>query len=110
MQPRLEKREPTRLRTRAACLAAILVLAQCLAVTHYHARPNSSVHSAAAAVLGDGLCALCLFHQHSPTAAAAAPYPSSPTVVDHIDLYAAESWPLYAFSCYLSGRSPPVFS
>ena len=95
--------------TGRAWLAAILLVAQCLAVAHYHVRPDNSLRSSAAAGLDTGLCALCLFHQNSPTAAAPAPLPSSLAVVGETDLYAAQSWPLYAFNSYLSGRSPPRF-
>jgi hypothetical protein len=91
-----------------AVFTAVLIVAQCLAVAHFHPRPSTSLYSSGAATLNDGLCALCLFHQYSPTLSAAASFPFSPSVIDHIDLYAAQSWPLYAFNSYLSGRSPPA--
>jgi len=103
MEVRFEKRSFAR--TGGACIAAILLVAQCLAVAHYHPKQSTSLYSSAS--LDDSLCALCLFHQYSPTVAAAAPLPFSSTVVGHIELYAAQSWPLYAFNSYLSGRSPP---
>jgi hypothetical protein len=93
-----------------AFLGAILVIAQCLAVAHYHPRQSVSLHSSAAANLDDSLCALCCFHQHSPTVAATAVLAFSPTVAGNIGLYAAQSWPLYAFNSYLLGRSPPALA
>jgi len=109
MEARFETRGPRLGRTLAGALAATLLVAQCLAVAHYHPRESTSRYSASAVVsLDDGLCALCLFHQYSPTIAATAPFPVQPSAIDHFDLYAAQSWPLYAFNSYLSGRSPPA--
>jgi hypothetical protein len=90
-------------------LAIVLVVAQCLAVAHYHPKQTTSIHSSTGANLDDGgFCALCLFHQHSPGASSATPFLLSSVSVGQIDLYAAESWPLYTFNSYLAGRSPPV--
>jgi hypothetical protein len=106
MEARSERPRPLG-RKAANVLATILLVAQCLAVAHYHPRQSNSLRCSAAASPSDGLCALCLFHQYSPTLSAAAPFPFSPTVSDDIELYAAQSWPLYAFNSYLPGRSPP---
>ena len=110
MQPQLERRLPSSERTLMAALVVLLLVAQCLAVAHYHPKQSTSLCSSAAASLDDGLCTLCLFHQYAPTVATAAPVPFSPTMIGHIDLYAAQSWPLYAFNSYLLGRSPPGFA
>lgn len=109
MVARFERRGPLERRA-ANVLAAILLVAQCLAVAHFHPRQSTSLYSSDARNVDSGLCALCLFHQYSPTLSAAAPFPFSPTMIDHIDLYAAQSWPLYAFNSYLSGRSPPALA
>jgi hypothetical protein len=106
MEARFKKRCPARAGT--ALLAAILLIAQCVAVAHYHPRQNLSFCSSGAVSLDNGLCSLCLMHQYSPPLAAAPFFPCSPTIIGHIELYAAQSWPLYAFSSYLSGRSPPA--
>ncbi len=108
MEARLETRRPILGRNLAGTLAAILLVAQCLAAAHYHPRQNGSRYSASvAASFDDGLCALCLLHHYSPTSSAAAHFLIPPTVIDRVDLYAAQSWPLYSFNSYLSGRSPP---
>jgi hypothetical protein len=110
-QPQSAKRARSWGKTLAAALAAILVVAQCLAVTHYHSRPSSSIHSSDKANFDDGgLCALCLFHQYSPGFSPATYLLFSPGTIASIDLYSAESWPLYTFNSYLSGRSPPAAS
>jgi hypothetical protein len=110
MQLHLKRRGFTSGWTVAAVSAAVLVVAQCLAVAHFHPKQTTSVHCSTAASLDDGLCALCLLHQCSPAVAAASPFAFSHTVIDHVELYAAQSWPLYAFNSYLSGRSPPTFA
>jgi hypothetical protein len=92
-------------------LAAILLIAQLLAVAHYHLLQSTSRSSASlTANFDDGLCALCLFHNYSPSASTAGLFPIAPTLVGRIDHYAAQSWPLYSFNSYLSGRSPPSSS
>ena len=93
----------------AASFAVIMLVAQCLAVAHYHPLQTSSIHPAAPASLDNsGLCALCLFHQYSPGLSPAVTLLLSPTKLGAIDLYSAQSWPLYSFNSYLSGRSPPA--
>src|SRR6266436_5874872 len=94
----------------AGTLAATLLVAQCLAVAHYHPKQSTSLYPSGAASLEDSLCALCLFHQSSPTVSAAPPFSFSPQAIDHIDFYVTQSWPLYAFSAYLPGRSPPFLA
>jgi hypothetical protein len=106
MEARFEKRYPARPGT--AFLAAILLITQCAAVAHYHPKQSLSFCSSAAVSLDNGLCSLCLFHQYAPTLVVVAFFPCSSTLIGHIELYAAQSWPLYAFSSYLSGRSPPA--
>jgi hypothetical protein len=106
MEARFKKRRPAQPGT--ALLVAILLIAQCVAVAHYHPRQSLSFCSSAVVGLDNGLCSLCLFHQYSPPLAIAPFFPCSPTVIGQIELYAAQSWPLYAFSSYLSGRSPPA--
>jgi len=107
----LERRGPSSQRALAAALAALLVLAQCLAVAHHHPRPSASRYSSVTVILDDGgLCALCLFHQYSPSLWSTAPVLFAPTTVNNVDLYAAQSWPLYAFNSYLLGRSPPALA
>jgi hypothetical protein len=97
-----------RLRPKAASILALtLLIAQCLAVAHYHPRQATSFRSGVTASLDAGLCGLCLFHHYSPLAEVVISLPFALAVLDHIDLYAVESWPLYAFNSYLSGRSPP---
>jgi hypothetical protein len=91
-------------------LAAFLLMAQCLAAAHFHPRQRASLHSSVAVSLDDGLCALCLLHQHSPAVTASPAIAFSRTAIDRFELYAAQSWPLYAFNSYLSGRSPPAFA
>jgi len=104
-----QRRGPGPQRTLATVFAVILVVAQCLAVAHYHTRPTVSRFSSATVIADDGgLCALCLFHQYSPGLWFTTPVLFTPTTVGNLDLYAAQSWPLYAFNSYLSGRSPPV--
>ena len=109
--PRLEASRPGPLRIPAGFFAAIMVVAQCLAVAHYHPLQSTSIHSSAAANLDNGgLCALCLFHQYSPGLSSAVPLLSSPATIGAIDLYSAQSWPLYSFNSYLLGRSPPALA
>jgi hypothetical protein len=108
MEARFKKRYHARSGT--ALLAAILLSAQCLAVAHYHPRQSLSFRSSATVSLDNGLCSLCLFHQYSLTLVVVPFFPHSPTVIGHIELYAAQSWPLYAFNSYLSGRSPPALA
>jgi hypothetical protein len=105
MEARSKERCPARSGT--ALLAAILLTAQCLAVAHYHPTQSISFRSSATVSVDNGLCSLCLLHQYSPTLVVVPFFPHSSTVVGHIELYAAQSWPLYAFNSYLSGRSPP---
>jgi hypothetical protein len=96
-------------RNRTVALAAVVLMAQSLAVSHYH--PREAVSRFAASVTttyDDGLCGLCLFQQHSPSMSGAALFLVAPTLIERIALYAAQSWPLYSFSSYLSGRSPPA--
>ena len=92
----------------ASILALILFVTQCLAVAHYHPSQAASFHSGVTVSLDSGLCGLCLFHHYSPLAGAVISSPFVLTILDRIDLYAAETWPLYAFNSYLSGRSPPA--
>jgi hypothetical protein len=101
---------PAAARSVSFALAAILLLAQCLTVAHYHPRQSTSRYSSTTASLDDALCALCLFHQYSPGVSSAVPSLLSPGRIGPIDLYAAQSWPLYAFNSYLLGRSPPVLA
>jgi hypothetical protein len=92
----------------ARAIAAILLVAQFLAVAHYHPRQSAQCYSASAALSpNDGLCALCLFHHYSPTVSAAL-FPIPPVMIGHPDLFSAQCWPLYSFNSYLSGRSPPA--
>jgi hypothetical protein len=109
MDARLEIHSLSSQRTLARALAAILLVAQLLAAAHYHSRQSSSRYSAPVAIsLDDGLCTLCLFHHYSSAASAAVALPFKPAVIERIALYTAQSWPLYSFNSYLSGRSPPV--
>jgi hypothetical protein len=110
MEVRFKRRGPILRSTPASILAAILLVAQCLAVAHYHSQQSTLRYASAGASLDNGLCSLCLFHQYSPTVAAAAPFPFSLTVIGLLDLYAAQTWPLYTFNSYLSGRSPPALA
>jgi len=111
MHPWLKEHCPSSRPTLAAVLATLLVLAQCLAVAHYHTRPATSRYSPVTVVLDDGsLCALCLFHQYSPSLWSTAPILFTSTSVGNVDLYAAQSWPLYAFNSYLLGRAPPLLA
>ncbi|HKV54946.1 MAG TPA: hypothetical protein VJN94_09910 [Candidatus Binataceae bacterium] len=93
----------------AIAFTAILLIAQLLAAAHYHRGAGATEYSASiASSLDNGLCALCLLNHYSPTVSAVAPLPNRPTIVEHIDLYAAQSWPLYSFCSYLPGRAPPL--
>jgi hypothetical protein len=107
-QPHLQRRGVTFERSLAAVVASLLLVAQCLAVAHYHPTQNTSIHSTRAANLDNGtLCALCFFHQHSNSVSSTTSFFSTRQIATYNDLYAAQSWPLYAFNSYLSGRSPP---
>lgn len=108
--PQLETSGPGFQRMLAACFAAIVLVAQCSAVAHYHPLQRTSIHTAQAAALDDGLCALCLFHQQSSGLSPTVPLLSSPANIGAIDLYSAQSWPLYSFNSYLLGRSPPALA
>src|SRR5438094_81255 len=84
-------------------LVAILLIAQLLAVAHYHLlRSTSRCSASVTANFEDGLCAVCLFHNCSPSASTAGPFPIAPRVIGRIDLSGAQSWPLYSFNPYLS--------
>jgi hypothetical protein len=109
MKARSKPSRPGPERTWARILAAVLLVAQLLAVAHYHTRQSASRYSAPVAIsLDDGLCTLCLFHHYSSAASPTTALPFAPAVFERVDLYAAQSWPLYSFNSYLSGRSPPV--
>jgi hypothetical protein len=90
-------------------LTVVVLIAQLFAITHYHFRLSASQYSATVTIgLDDGVCALCLFHNCSASTVTTSRFPIALTVIGHIDLYAAQSWPLYSFNSYLPGRSPPA--
>ncbi len=90
-------------------LAVLLLVVQCFASAHLHPRQCRSVYGSAVTDLTDGgWCALCSFHQYSPALSPNAPILAVGAVIGSVELYAAQSWPLYAFNSYLSGRSPPL--
>lgn len=110
-EPRAERPSSTRQRRLTTALATVLVIAQSLAVAHFHPKQSNAIHNSTGATLvEDGLCTLCLFHQYSPGASSAAPSLLSSIGLGQLDLYAAQSWPLYTFNSYLPGRSPPLAS
>jgi hypothetical protein len=112
MRPHLERRGSKHQWSFPALLAAILIVAQCLAVGHFHPSQTASRYSSAATSLNenDGWCALCSFQQYPRAVAAAAPFPFSCTIIEDVEPYAAQSLPLYAFNSYLWGRSPPALA
>ena len=108
-EARAESARPSWRRRLVTAVATTLLIAQCLAVAHFHPKLSSSIRPSTGGTLDEGsLCALCLFHQYSPGASSAAPSLLSSLPIGQIDLYAAQSWPLYTFNSYLPGRSPPV--
>jgi len=93
----------------AIVVAVILLFAESLAAAHYHPLPTGPKYSVnAAASVADVLCPICLFHFQSPTVFAATPYLMAPVLFKRIALFAAQSWPLFSYSSYLSGRAPPA--
>jgi hypothetical protein len=111
MKVRLEVRGRDCRRNLAVLFAVVLLIAQGLSAAHYHPRPGACDYSALAGISSDGgMCALCLFHCYSPPLLTAALFPVPPAIVAHIDLYTAETWPLYSFNSYLPGRAPPLFA
>ena len=109
MQTGLNKKVP-RLRSRIAIFVAVVLLfAQSLAVAHHHPVPTEPKYSVnAAASVADVLCPICLFHFQSPPVFAATPSPAAPVMSKRIALFAAQSWPLFSYNSYLSGRAPPA--
>jgi hypothetical protein len=93
----------------ALAAAVFLFAAQLAGVAHIHRADNSLKGSvSAAAIIDDGLCALCLFHFHSPTSSS--PVPSIAPPRDAAELapvtIASAVFPLFASRLY--GRAPPA--
>jgi|SRR5579875_451241 len=98
-------------RVRAIALAALLIAAQALAVSHFHPLvPGYNFQQQTqTAAIGDGLCALCLLHFNCPVGA------SSPAIIAPMLLEAAHAAPvasrlLASPRSSRFGRAPPVLS
>jgi hypothetical protein len=110
MEARLSARWVVVRKPHAFVLAVILFAAQALSVAHYHPRQlGSACCTTATASPDSGLCALCLLQCNTPSLLALALPAQPPAVTVHIELYAAETWPLHSFNSYLPGRAPPFF-
>jgi hypothetical protein len=101
-------RRPSLKRVVSCSLAVALVVVQCLASAHLHPKQTRSVYGSAVTDLDDGgQCALCSYHQYFPALSPIASTLPLGAAIGEVELYAAQSTPLYAFNSYLSGRSPP---
>jgi hypothetical protein len=96
-------------RARTIVLAALLIAAQALAVSHVHqVVPGYNFQQQTqATAINDGLCALCLLHFNCPVGA------GSPAIVAPMLLEAAHASPvasrlLASPRSSLFGRAPPV--
>jgi len=96
-------------RSIALAAAVFLFAAQLAGVVHIHRADNSLKGSVSvAATLDDGLCALCLFHFHSPTSSSPVPSIVRPHEIGEI---APITGPLAVFPLFASrlfGRAPPA--
>jgi hypothetical protein len=93
----------------ALATAVCLFAAQLAGTAHIHRADNSLKGSvSAAATIDDGLCALCLFHFHSPTNSSPVLSIARPREIEEI---AAITGPLAVspfFASRLYGRAPPA--
>jgi hypothetical protein len=100
-----------RVSARAIALATglILLAAQLAGAAHIHRADNSLKGSvSAAATIDDGLCALCLFHFHSPTNSSPVLSIARPREIEEIGPITGPLalFPLFASRLY--GRAPPA--
>jgi hypothetical protein len=96
-------------RTIALLAAALLLVGQFAATVHWHSTSLEDCASVSAGFSSDGgLCALCLFHFHSPGTIAVVPALTAPTFPQNSVSYIASAEPLIAHAPCLFGRAPPV--
>ncbi len=111
----MDRRAESRFRYRtgwgALAIAALLLIAQALAISHVHQLASGrSIHSDAQVAVDDGLCALCLFHYSCPAGASPPMVLARPELVE-VSIAATASSPLRSsVKTCLFGRAPPSAS
>ena len=109
MDRRAENRFRYRIGWRVLAIAALLLTAQLLAVSHVHQLPSGrSIHTNAQTVADDGLCALCLFHFNCPVDASAPLILAQPAPIEVSMAPTASSRLLLSVKTCLFGRAPPA--
>ena len=98
-------------RSVAMATGIFLLLAQLAGAAHVHQRfLDTSLTGAAATAIDDGLCALCLFHFHSPSASSPAPEPGTPLASHEFASFANAAIVIPFFTSRLHVRGPPTTS
>ena len=94
----------------AGALAALLMIAQALAIAHVHQlAPNRRFEAQSQVVaLDDGLCALCLFHINCPVSTSSLPSVARPALVAVAVVSTIANQLLSSAESCLFGRAPPV--
>ncbi len=108
---RIESRFRYRAGWRALAIAALLLSAQVVAVSHVHRLAfDRSFHADAQAVIDDGPCALCLFHFNCPASASPPLILAQPVLVEVSTAATASSSLRSSVKTCLFGRAPPSAS
>jgi hypothetical protein len=95
-------------RSVAIATGVFLLLAQLGWAVHIHQWFAGPRLSAATVAVDDGLCALCLFHFHSPSAASPAPELRTPFATHELASFANSATFIPSFISRLHVRAPPA--